>query len=80
VLDSTDSVTELLRNAPNLRQSTENGVRDSIFINADMTAAERQLAYEERVIRRKPQILSALALPFASEISTAAIADVPSTV
>ena len=78
VLDSADSVAELLRNAPDLRKSTENVVRDTIYINADMTAAERQLAYEHRVLRRErrnPQVLSALAPPF-----TSITADIPPTV
>jgi hypothetical protein len=52
VLEAADSVAELLKNAPNLRKSNDNVVRDTIFINADMTAAERQLAYENRVLRR----------------------------
>ena len=51
-LRSEDSAKELLRAACQLRKSTDNYTRENIFINADLTRAEAQFAYEQRVARR----------------------------
>ena len=51
-LHSEDSAKELLRAARQLRKSTDNYTRENIFINADLTRAEAQFAYEQRVARR----------------------------
>ena len=51
-LHSEESAKELLRVARQLRKSTDNYIRDNIFINADLTRAEAQFAYEQRVARR----------------------------
>ena len=65
-LASTESVPDVLRSAKEVRKSTDPVVRSSIFINADLTAAERQLAFEQRVHRRNraQSALSVDALPF----------------
>ena len=51
-LHSEESAKELLRVARQLRKSTDNYIRDNIFINADLTRAEAQFAYEQRIARR----------------------------
>jgi len=70
-LHSADTVSELLRSAKELRKSSNSVVRSTVFINADMTTAERQLAFEQRVLRRKraQSSLSAEALPFSPDQS-----------
>ena len=65
-LASAESVPDVLRSAKELRKSSNPTVRSSVFINADLTAAERQLAFEQRVHRRNraQSALSVDALPF----------------
>lgn len=70
-LSSPASARELLRSAKELRKSANRVVRERVFMNPDLTAAERQLAYEQRTLRRQRSQqqqqtveLSATALPF----------------
>ena len=51
-LDSTVGAADVLSSARDLRKSQDNVVKTSVFINADMTLAEAQAAYELRVRRR----------------------------
>ena len=43
----------LVKNAKLLRHSTDSVVRDSVFINADLTKAEALTAYQRRCRRRE---------------------------
>ena len=52
-LSSAEDASFLIRNARLLRQSENNFVRTSIFINADLTPAEALAAYESRCARRQ---------------------------
>ena len=52
-LSSAEDASFLIRNARMLRQSENNFVRTSIFINADLTPAEALAAYESRCARRQ---------------------------
>ena len=65
-LVSADSVSELLHSAKELRKSSNSVIRSTVYINADMTTAERQLAFEQRAHRRKraQSSLSVEAPPF----------------
>lgn len=51
-LESPDHVKRILSNAKQLRNSVNDCVRDSVFINPDLTKAEAAVAYEERCRRR----------------------------
>ena len=52
-LKNTESVAEVLKHARDLRKSADEKVRSKIYINPDLTVAERKLAYESRVKRRQ---------------------------
>jgi len=69
-LQSSASVVELVQSAPRLRKSADQVISSSVYINHDMTVAERKLAYERRVKRRQQSQsqsgLSADATPFDS--------------
>jgi len=49
---SSESVVELAQSAPRLRKSADHVIISSVYINHDMTVAERKLAYERRVKHR----------------------------
>ena len=51
-LESPDHVKCILSNAKQLRNSANDHVRDSVFINPDLTKAEAAVAYEKRRRRR----------------------------
>ena len=53
VLKSTTDAEHLVKNAKNLRRSTNAQVRSSVFINADLTKAEASAAYQRRCRRRQ---------------------------
>ena len=81
-LSSSESARELLCSAKELRKSDDPVVRGGVYLNADLTAAERQLAYEQRVLRRQrtqqqSTLLSATAVPF-TPLQSAAPTDQPS--
>jgi len=52
-LKNTEFVAEVLKHARDLRKSADENVRSKIYINPDLTVAERKLAYESRVKRRQ---------------------------
>ena len=52
-LDSEETAANLLRAAPMLRNSTDQGVAHSVYINPDLSPAASQLAYEARKARRE---------------------------
>jgi hypothetical protein len=52
-LDSEETAVNLLRAAPMLRNSTDQGVAHSVYINPDLSPAASQLAYEARKARRE---------------------------
>jgi len=52
-LSSAEDASFLIRNVRSLRQSENNFVRTSIYINADLTPAEALAAYESRCARRQ---------------------------
>lgn len=52
-LDSEETVVTLLRVAPMLRNSTDQGVAHSIYINPDLSPAASQLANDMRKARRE---------------------------
>jgi len=53
VLESVTDAEFLVKNAKLLRRSTDSVVRDSVFINADLTKAEALTAYQRRCRRRE---------------------------
>lgn len=53
ILSTADDATFLIRSARALRQSDNEYVRSNIYINADLTPAEAQAAYEARCVRRQ---------------------------
>ena len=55
VLQSAQHVTALMMRAKELRQSTTESVRRSVFINRNMTKVEARMAYEERCRRQRRQ-------------------------
>jgi hypothetical protein len=48
VLDREEAVQELLHSASKLRHADDDIIRNHVYINADLTPAERQAAYEQR--------------------------------
>ena len=52
-LNSEETATGLLRAAPMLRKSSDLYVAQNVFINADLSPAAAQLAYEARKVRRE---------------------------
>lgn len=52
-LRSDEEVTNLLSVARQLRRSDDEVARSSVYLNPDLTPAEIQLAYEQRVKRRR---------------------------
>ena len=55
-LDSQSSVADLLCSAPALRHCDKLEIKNSVFINADLTPAEALAAYEKRVQRREKKL------------------------
>ena len=51
-LQSADQATDLINQAKQLRRSTDEYVRTSVYINRNLTIVEAKLAYEERCRRR----------------------------
>lgn len=52
-LNSEETATSLLRSAPALSRSTDQDVANRVYINADLSPAASQLAYEARQARRQ---------------------------
>ena len=51
-VNTVDEARTLISNARKLRNSADHHIRESVFINANLTKAESQAAYEERCRRR----------------------------
>ena len=71
-LRSEESASNLLRAARQLRRSSDDNVRHHVFINADLTRAEAQLAFERREARRR-QLLRQSPAPTSSNFSAASL-------
>ena len=54
-LSSAEEANSLLSMAKSLRQSTDDTVRRSVYINRNLSATEARLAYEDRCRRRSRQ-------------------------
>lgn len=68
VLEQELSVAEILKQAPRLRRSDVPEIKSSVFINPDLTRAERQVAYELRLKRRQRRGLNPVAAEFSMSV------------
>lgn len=68
VLEQELSVAEILKQAPRLRRSDVPEIKSSVFINPDLTRAERQVAYELRLKRRQRRGLNPVADEFSMSV------------
>ena len=52
-LDREEAAQEMLHGAVNLRLAEDDDIRNCVYINADLTPAERQAAYEQQLRNRE---------------------------